>query len=303
MQQLARNAIVAHQPGGSVLDDQPPPALARVDPSNGHIVALGSSATYGQTNFDYPVQAHRQPGSAFKVFALMTLIHDYDGDPNQTYYTSKPLPAGWLPSNPTWSVHTAEDTYQGTINITKATILSDNTVFAQLVVDLGPQKMDAIAHQMGITPARRTAGGGDRWPEIGVTPLEMADAYATLANGGYHIAPTIIDHVVFPDGSVDNSLGHPPKDQGLQLRGDVCGDPGAEGRDHAGHRHSCQLRLSCGRQDRDRGGLRQRLVRRVHAKAVNRRVGRLPAGQHHDGQRVRWDPCGADLARLHGERQ
>ena len=142
----------------------------------------------------------------------MTLIHDYDGDPNQTYYTSKFLPAGWLPSNPTWSVHTAEDTYQGTINITKATILSDNTVFAQLVVDLGPQKMDAIAHQMGITtqldglPAEVIGG-----LRIGVTPLEMADAYATLANGGYHIPPTIIDHVVFPDGSVDNSLGHPAR--------------------------------------------------------------------------------------------
>ena len=212
MQQLARNAIVAHQPGGAVLDDQPAAGLATVDPSNGHIVALGSSATYDQTNFDYPVQAHRQPGSAFKVFALMTLIHDYDGDPNQTYYTSKFLPAGWLPSNPTWSVHTAEDTYQGTINITKATILSDNTVFAQLVVDLGPQKMDAIAHQMGITtqldglPAEVIGG-----LRIGVTPLEMADAYATLANGGYHIPPTIIDHVVFPDGSVDNSLGHPAR--------------------------------------------------------------------------------------------
>jgi penicillin-binding protein 1A len=212
MEQTARNAILAHQPGGSVLDDQPAAGLATIDPSNGHIVALGSSATYDQTNFDYPVQAHRQPGSAFKVFALMTLIHDYDGDPNQTYYTSKFLPAGWLPSNPTWSVHTAEDTYQGTINITKATILSDNTVFAQLVVDLGPQKMDAIAHQMGITtqldglPAEVIGG-----LRIGVTPLEMADAYATLANGGYHIPPTIIDHVVFPDGSVDNSLGHPAK--------------------------------------------------------------------------------------------
>jgi penicillin-binding protein 1A len=214
MQQLARNAIVAHQPGGPVLDNQPAAGLASVDPSNGHIVALGSSATYDQTNYDYPVQAHRQPGSAFKVFALMTLIHDYDGDPNQTFYTSQFLPAGWLPEDPTWSVHTAEETYQGTIDVTKATIVSDNTVFAQLVVDLGPDKMDAIAHAMGITsplqglPAEVIGG-----LKVGVTPLEMADAYATLANGGYHIAPTIIDHVVFPDGSVDNSLGNPPKKQ------------------------------------------------------------------------------------------
>jgi penicillin-binding protein 1A len=214
MQQLARDSIVAYEPGGPVLNNQPAAGLASVDPSNGHIVALGSSATYEQTNYDYPVQAHRQPGSAFKVFALMTLIHDYDGDPNQTYYTSKFLPAGWLPENPTWSVHTAEETYQGTINITKATIVSDNTVFAQLVVDLGPAKMDAIAHAMGITsplqglPAEVIGG-----LKVGVTPLEMADAYATLANGGYHVSPTIIDHVVFPDGSVDHSLGNPPKKQ------------------------------------------------------------------------------------------
>jgi len=214
MEQLARTAILANQPGGPVLDDQPAAALASIDPSNGHIIALGSSATYDQTNYDYPVQAHRQPGSAFKVFALMTLIHDYDGDPDQTYYTSKFLPAGWLPSNPAWSVHTAEETYQGTIDVTKATVVSDNTVFAQLVVDLGPTKMDAIAHEMGITspldgnPAEVIGG-----LRVGVTPLEMADAYATLANGGYHIAPTIIDHVVFPDGSVDNSLGNPPRTQ------------------------------------------------------------------------------------------
>ncbi len=212
MQQLARNAIVAHQPGGTVLDDQPGAGLASIDPSNGHIVALGSSATYGQTKYDYPLQAHRQPGSAFKVFALMTLIHDYDGDPNQTYYTSKFLPTGWLPQDPTWSVHTAEETYQGTINITKATVVSDNTVFAQLAADLGWDKLDAIAHAMGITTRlfanpSEVIGG----LTIGVTPLEMADAYATLANGGVHIAPTIIDHVVFPDGSVDNSLGQPPK--------------------------------------------------------------------------------------------
>ncbi len=212
MQQLARNAIVAHQPGGAVLDDQPGAGLASIDPSNGHIVALGSSATYGQTSYDYPVQAHRQPGSAFKVFALMTLIHDYDGDPNRTYYTSKFLPTGWLPQDPTWSVHTAEETYQGTINITKATVVSDNTVFAQLAADLGWGKLDATAHAMGITTRlfanpSEVIGG----LTIGVTPLEMADAYATLANGGLHIAPTIIDRVVFPDGSVDNSLGDPPK--------------------------------------------------------------------------------------------
>ena len=135
----------------------------------------------------------------------MTLIHDYHGDPNDTFYNSHLLGAGWLPADPTWSVHTAEDTYQGDISITKATILSDNTVFAQLAADLGWTKLDKTAHAMGITspldgnPAEVIGG-----LRVGVTPLEMADAYATIANGGTHIPATIIGKVVFPDGSYRN---------------------------------------------------------------------------------------------------
>jgi penicillin-binding protein 1A len=208
-QQQAEQAIVTHE-GGPVLDNQPAAALASIDPATGHVVAIASSATYAQTKFFYPVQARRQTGSAFKVFALMTLIHDYDGDPSSTYYTSKFLAPGWEPAAPTWSVHTAEETYQGTISVAKATTVSDNTVFAQLAADEGWQKLDATAHAMGITSPL------DGYPSevIGglkncCTMLEMADAYATLANGGSHIAPTIINKVVFPDGSTLN-FGDPP---------------------------------------------------------------------------------------------
>jgi penicillin-binding protein 1A len=209
VEQEALNAIRENNPGGADLDARPAAALASVDPSNGHILAIASSATYQQTKFDFPVQAERQTGSAFKTFALMTLIHDYDGDPSQTYYDSKPLTAGWLPQDPTWSVHTAEDTYQGVINITKATTVSDNTVYAQLAADLGWGKLDATARAMGITseltgnPAEVIGGLSDC-----CTMLEMADAYATLANGGSHVPPTIIDHVVFPNGRVVD-LGNP----------------------------------------------------------------------------------------------
>jgi penicillin-binding protein 1A len=204
LQQEAEDAIHAHV-GGHVLDAQPAAALATVDPSNGNILAIASSATYQQTKFDFPVQAERQTGSAFKVFALMTLIHDYDGSPNDTYYTSKFLQAGWNPLDPTWSVHTAEETYQGVINITKATTVSDNTVFAQLADDEGYAKLDATAHAMGVTSKL------DGFPSevIGglkycCTMLEMADAYATLADRGVHVPPTILSKVVFPNGKVEN---------------------------------------------------------------------------------------------------
>ena len=211
-QQEAQAAIDSHQ-GGSVLDNQPAAALTSIDPTNGHIVAMANSSTYDQTKFNFAASAHRQPGSSFKVFALMTLIHDYDGDPSQTYYTSKFLPAGWEPADPSWSVHTAEESYAGTIDVAKATTISDNTVFAQLAADIGWNKLDATAHAMGITsPLDANPSeviGGLR---VGVTTEEMADAYATLANGGSHVSPTIISKVAFPDGSSLN-LGDPPHKQ------------------------------------------------------------------------------------------
>jgi penicillin-binding protein 1A len=206
-QALARQAIANHASLLAAQSSVGPAAagLASVDSANGHILAIASSSDYNQTKFDYATQAHRQPGSSFKTFVLMTLIHDFHGNPNDTYYTSRPLAAGWLPGYPDYDVHTAEDSYQGTISITKATTLSDNTVFAQLDADLTPEKVTATAHAMGVTthldslPAEAIGG-----LSTGVTPLEMADAYSTLANGGYHVAPTIINKVVFPDGSVSD---------------------------------------------------------------------------------------------------
>ena len=206
-QQEARQAILEHEgePG------DPAAALVSIDPSDGHILAMATSSSYGQTKFDYATQAHRQTGSAFKVFVLMTLIHDFDGDPNTTYYNSHELLPGWLPGYPTYQVQTAEHSYQGNISVTKATTLSDNTVYAQLDADVGPDNVRSTAYAMGITshldglPAEGIGG-----LRIGVSPLEMADAYATLANGGVHIAPTAITKVVFPDGRVIN-LGDPPQ--------------------------------------------------------------------------------------------
>ena len=203
----AQTALDDHEGGPG----QPAAALVSINPTNGEIVAMATTSSYDQSNFDYATQAERQTGSAFKVFALMTLIHDYDGDPNSTFYDSKLLAPGWLPGYPTYYVHTAEDSYQGDINVTKATILSDNTVFAQLAQDLGMQNVSATAHAMGITSPL------DNYPSevlgaVAVSPLQMADAYATLASGGLHHPPTAISEVVFPDGSRVN-LGDQPGDR------------------------------------------------------------------------------------------
>ncbi len=207
-QQQAREAILLNegQPG------DPAAALVSIDPSNGHILAMATSSAYGstagQTSFDYATQSHRQTGSAFKVFVLMTLIHDYDGDPDQTFYNSHELQPGWLPAYPTYHVQTAEHSYLGDVSVTKGTTLSDNTVFAQLDADVGPDKVRDMAYAMGITshldglPAEGIGG-----LRFGVSPLEMADAYATIASGGVHHPPTAITKVTFADHSVVNLGG------------------------------------------------------------------------------------------------
>lgn len=180
----------------------PSSALVSVDPRNGQIRAMVSSSRYGESQFNLAAQGHRQPGSTFKTFVLATAVKQ-GIDPYGTYYTSKPLDL-YLPQWGHWTVHTADEGYLGTVNLQQATVASDNTVFAQLDLDVGPQAVAATAHAMGITsPLDGIPAEGIGGLRIGVSPLEMADAYATLAAGGVHRDPVAIAEVVFPNGHVE----------------------------------------------------------------------------------------------------
>jgi penicillin-binding protein 1A len=182
--------------------EDPSSALVSIDPTNGHIEAMVSSSDYGQSKFNLAAQGHRQPGSTFKAFVLTTAIKQ-GVDPYSTYYTSKHLDLD-LPQWGHWEVSTADEGYLGRINLQQATVASDNTVFAQLDLDVGPKNVAATAKSMGIEseldgiPAEGIGG-----LRIGVSPLEMADAYATLASGGIHHDPIAIRRVVFPGGRAE----------------------------------------------------------------------------------------------------
>src|SRR4051794_39999489 len=181
----------------------PSSALVSVDPRNGQIRAMVNSSYYDQSQFNLAAQGHRQPGSTFKTFVLTTAIKQ-GVDPYSTYYTSKPLDL-YLPKWGHWTVHTADEGYLGTVNIKEATVASDNTVFAQLDLDVGPEAVAATAHSMGITsPLDGIPAEGIGGLRIGVSPLEMASAYGTLAAGGVRRNPVAITKVVFPSGKVDH---------------------------------------------------------------------------------------------------
>jgi penicillin-binding protein 1A len=188
----------------------PSSALVSIDPRNGQIRAMVSSSNYAETQFNLAAQGRRQPGSTFKAFVLTTAIKQ-GIDPYTTYYTSKPLDLN-LPHWGHWTVHTADEGYQGTVNLQQATVTSDNTIFAQLDLDVGPKSVAQTAKSMGITtqldgiPAEGIGG-----LRLGVTPLELTDAYATLASGGIHHDPVSIEKVTFPNGKVDRPQPADPK--------------------------------------------------------------------------------------------
>jgi penicillin-binding protein 1A len=188
----------------------PSAALVSVDPRNGHIRAMVSSSSYEDSQFNLAAQGHRQPGSTFKTFVLATAIKQ-GIDPYSTYYASKPLDL-YLPQWGHWTVATADEGYLGTVNLQQATVASDNTVFAQLDLDVGPKAVAATAKAMGIAtkldgiPAEGLGG-----LRIGVSPLEMASAYGTLAAGGVHRHAVAVKKVVFPNGRVERPERRPPE--------------------------------------------------------------------------------------------
>jgi penicillin-binding protein 1A len=203
LQKLARKAM-----DGNLGAPDRAGAIVTIDPATGYVRAMASSSRYGDSKFNLAAQGHRQAGSTFKVMVLMDALRR-GVDPNRTSYVSRPLQPGWLPTAPDYQVQTFGHTYGGSMNLVTATLKSDNTVYAQLDADLGPESVAQTARDMGITsplhgyPAEGLGGLTD-----GVSPLEMARAYATIANGGYRVKPVVVSKVTFPNHHVDN-LGKP----------------------------------------------------------------------------------------------
>ena len=206
MQALARKAIAdtLNEP------EDPAAAIVTLNPANGDIEAMAESKSYDESQYNLASQGHRQPGSTFKAIVLADAL-SRGVDPNSTYYLSHTLEPGWLTGNPTYEVKTFEGTsLNKSINLVNATLASDNTVYAQLAADLGETTITEMAHKMGVvSPLHSYAAEALGGLTLGVTPLEMADVYATLADGGYRNSPIAITKVVFPDGHVDNNWGKP----------------------------------------------------------------------------------------------
>ncbi|HEX5616086.1 MAG TPA: PBP1A family penicillin-binding protein [Acidimicrobiia bacterium] len=199
-QLLAEDAVAkvlvdpAHDPSASVVS---------IDPRTGHVKAyVGGRDFFGDAptaKFDLAGQAARQAGSAFKPFVLAAALED--GMPLSTEYDAPGELTIPLPGQPAWVVHNYDGSSQGRLDLVDATVFSSNTVYAQLIMDVGATDVVELAAAMGVRSelqAFPSAALGTN----GINALDLASGYATLAADGLHAEPVFVTRVTDARGTV-----------------------------------------------------------------------------------------------------
>ena len=174
-------------------------ALVAIEPNTGYIRALVGGKNFYEDQYNLATQGQRMAGSAFKTFTLIAAL-EAGISPDASVNCSSKTKLG------DWEVENIYGTNYGTRSMTRAFAVSSNTGFARIAASLGADTIAEVATRMGITSpleADLTLTLGTS----GVTPLEMASAYATIATGGVHFDPTAILQVYDRKGTVilDNS--------------------------------------------------------------------------------------------------
>ncbi len=211
---------ILYDPSGYLPDPQgPDAALVSIEPETGHIKAMVGNRDRA-SQFNLVTQAQRQPGSSFKPFALVAAL-EQDIDPETKFVSEKKeykVDVG-TDKPEEWKVKNYDGVERGTISLKEALWWSDNTVFTDLVMNAdghglegGPAAIVDVAKRLGIT----ADFGPDPHPSIvlgtqEVSPLDMATAYATIANEGRRVEPTAISRVVSNEGQEEKVLYQAPE--------------------------------------------------------------------------------------------
>jgi penicillin-binding protein 1A len=187
----------------------PAAAVVAIDPQTGDVKAMVDYLPSGRAmQFNLATQAHRSTGSSFKPITLATALTE--GDSLESTFYGPPeifiTDPACATNNGPWDVHNFADETAGTMSLLDATANSVNTIFAQLISKAGVNNVVAMAQRLGIT---ETPGGpylkrvcAITLGSVGFTPLEMADVYATFADGGVHHAPQAFETVRSANGKV-----------------------------------------------------------------------------------------------------
>jgi membrane peptidoglycan carboxypeptidase len=203
---LDPHAQAAAETALSYVSDDLGSALVAVDPRSGAILALDDGGQAGTTQFDVATQGRRSPGSTFKPLAAVAALEA--GMPQNQYLVGDgPIELSYPGAPEPWAVDNYGGERYGPVPLRDAVVNSINTAFAQIGVAVGPAKIADVARRLGIDVDQAMGPPDARGPAValgglshGVSPLEMASAYATFAAGGVRTTPHLIAQVLGPDG-------------------------------------------------------------------------------------------------------
>ena len=198
LQAMAEQTISSDTPANSQGFQQ---AMVTIDPSSGNVLAMVGGAGVQNSHYDIITQGTRQPGSGFKLFTLLAALQQgysiYD-----TLDAQSPCAINFptdhdLVNNP---AHNDEGPGGGVTTLLNATAESLNCAYIRLAHEVGLSNVISMAHSLGISETL------PEYPSIvigsiAVHPLEMAAAYAAVADNGVYHAPSFINHIVDRSGS------------------------------------------------------------------------------------------------------
>ncbi|HEX5373299.1 MAG TPA: penicillin-binding protein 1A [Aquabacterium sp.] len=169
-------------------------ALVAIDPRSGEVRAMAGGFDFERNKFNHVTQAWRQPGSSFKPFIYSAALEK--GFTPATTVNDAPLffDAGTTGGQP-WEPKNYDGKFEGPMPLRRALAKSKNMVSIRILKSVGPRYAQDWITRFGFEADKHPAyltmalGAGS------VTPLQMADAYAVFANGGYRVNPTLVTRV------------------------------------------------------------------------------------------------------------
>jgi membrane peptidoglycan carboxypeptidase len=203
LQEEARRILQEWFPPGS---DGPTGAIAMVDNRTGAQVVMASGLDFGtdieagQRQYDLATKGRRNAGSAFKAFGLIAALEN--GLPLGSYWDySTPQELEYPGGIEPWECNNAGSNEPGIRTLEEALYRSINTVFCQVSIAVGPDRIVEVAHRLGIT-SPLGAHPSIVLGAVEVSPLEMAIGYSTIANHGKRVDTYLIERIEDSSGNL-----------------------------------------------------------------------------------------------------
>ena len=175
-------------------------AFVSLNPSNGAVLALAGGFDFSRNKYNRATQSKRQPGSGFKPIIYTTALEQ--GYTTASIINDAPIVIDNPGQEAEWRPENYNKTFYGPTSLRTAITYSRNIISIRLLNEMGIEKAVATAKRFGFAEDQLpktlslALGSGD------ATPLQMAQVYATFANGGFLIKPYFIDRIESDEGEI-----------------------------------------------------------------------------------------------------